>query len=542
GRTGEAIAVLEPLVQAFPRAHPSRFELGMALADAGRPDEAIAMLRVATELNSFNPEAWSALGALLFDRGDARGADAAFTSHHLSLIRDPRLFAAAEALYGARVAEAETMLASIVGTGSDDSLARMLYADALSRSGKHGAAAAVLRGVLEKSPQNHLVRFRLARELYHEQDLAEAADEVARLIDAEPNNPGYRNLQAGVLSQSGDQARAIELYEGLIASHPAYAANWINYGHALRIVGRGADAADAYRRAIALDPALPEAWLGLANLKNASLGEVDLPGIRELADRSDLSALDRERVGLALGQALEDLGDYAGAFDAYARGAAAHRAAVSYAADSFTQRVDRICGLMDAAFFADRPGFGSEGRGPIFVVGLPRSGSSLVEQILASHSAVEGVGELADLAKLAAQVGDYPEGAAALAHEAAASLGESYLARSRAYRRTGRPHFVDKMPNNFEYVGLIQLILPNARIVDVRRHPMAVCFSAFKQHFAQGQDFSYDLIDAGRYYRDYLRLMRGFEAALPGRVHKLIYEDLVEAPEAEIRRLLDYCG
>src|SRR6185312_2216452 len=187
GRTGEAIAVLEPLVQAFPRAHPSRFELGMALADAGRPDEAIAMLRVATELNSFNPEAWSALGALLFDRGDARGADAAFTSHHLSLIRDPRLFAAAEALYGARVAEAETMLASIVGTGSDDSLARMLYADALSRRGKHGAAAAVLRGVLEKSPQNHLVRFRLARELYHEQDLAEAADEVARLIDAEPN-------------------------------------------------------------------------------------------------------------------------------------------------------------------------------------------------------------------------------------------------------------------------------------------------------------------------------------------------------------------
>lgn len=542
GRASDAIAVLEPLVRTFPRAHPSRFELGMALADAGQPDAAIEMLRAATELNRFNHEAWSALGALLFDRGDARGADAAFTNHHLALIRDPRLAAATEALYGARVAEAETMLRSLVEAGSDDILTMMLYADALSRRGKHADAAGVLRGIVEKTPDNHLVRFRLARELYQVQDLAEATEHIDRLIDAEPKNPSYRNLLAGVLSQAGDQDGAIGLYEGLLATHPDYAANWINYAHALRIAGRAGDASSAYRRAIALDPALPEAYLGLANLKNGSLGEGDLPAIRDLAGRSNLSALDRERVNLALGQALEDQGDYARAFAAYAEGAAARRAIRPYDAGGLAQRVDRICALMDGAFFAARKGFGAGAPDPIFVVGLPRSGSSLIEQILASHSAVEGVGELADLAKLAARLGALPDGAASLGREDAAALGESYLAASRAYRRLGRPFFVDKMPNNFEYVGLIQLILPNAKIVDVRRHPMASCFSAFKQHFAQAQDFSYDLVDLGRYYRDYLRLMRCYDDALPSRVHRVIYEDLVEDAEPQIRRLLDYCG
>jgi hypothetical protein len=197
---------------------------------------------------------------------------------------------------------------------------------------------------------------------------------------------------------------------------------------------------------------------------------------------------------------------------------------------------------MNGAYFAARRGFGAAAPDPIFVVGLPRSGSSLIEQILASHSAVEGVGELPELANVAAQLGLYPDSVTSLTNERAISMGENYVAASRAWRRLGRPFFVDKMPNNFEFVGLIHLILPNAKIIDVRRHPMANCFSAFKQYFAQGQAFSNSLVDLARYYRDYARLMSHFDQVLPGRVHRVIYDDLVEDQEGQIRKLLDYCG
>jgi tetratricopeptide (TPR) repeat protein len=542
GRSAEAIAVLEPLVSAFPRADLSRYELGMALADAGQAEAAIDALRTATGLNPGNPETWRALGALLFDQGDTRGADLAFAGHHRALVRDPALQPAVDALYGGRPADAEGILRRIVEASPDDLMARTLLGEALSRLGRHADAAYALRRVLALAPDNHLVRFRLARELYQEQNYREAAEHLEALLEAEPANPSYRNLLAGALAQGLDFGRAVELYEAVLASHPKHATTWVNYGHVLRVVGRTPEAVGAYRRAIALDARLAEPYLGLANLKNASLTAADVEAVRELGGRADLSPTERQRLDLALGQALEDAGDYAGAFAAYAASADARRAETRYDPDAFTRRVREIAQLMTSGFFAARTGFGAQAPDPIFVVGLPRSGSSLVEQILASHSGVEGVGELAELANVARRVGFFPEGVANLKAERAATLGEAYLDASRDWRRLGRPFFVDKMPNNFEFAGLIQLILPNAKIIDVRRHPMATCFSAFKQYFAQGQAFSNRLSDLGRFYRDYVRLMAHFDQALPGRVHRVIYEDLVADPEAEIRGLLGYCG
>ena len=542
GRAVEAIAVLEPLVRAFPRADPSRYELGMSLADVGQVDTAIESLRTATNLNPSNPDAWRALGALLFDQGDARGADAAFTAHHRALVRDPILKPAAEALYAGRPAEAEAMLRPIVDARPGDVMALTLFAEALSQRGKHLDAAFTLERVLALAPNNELVRFRLARELYREQNPQEAQKHLELLIDADPTNPSYRNSMAGVLALAGDYDRAIEFYESVLASHPKHPATWINYAHALRVVGRAPDAMDAYRHALVLDPSLGEAYLGLANLKNASVSGTELQVMRNLAARPDLDAAERQRLDFALGQALEDSGDYADAFSAYAAAAAARRAEAPYAADEVTRRVRRTLELMNESFFAAKGGFGAPASDPIFVVGLPRSGSSLIEQILASHSAVEGVGELPELANVAAQIGLFPDSLSSLTGERAASLGEDYVAASRAWRRLGRPFFVDKMPNNFEYVGLIHLILPNAKIIDARRHPMATCFSAFKQYFAQGQHFSNSLYDLGRYYRDYVRLMGHFDRVLPHRVHRVIYEDLVEDPRGQIRGLLDYCG
>ena len=273
--------------------------------------------------------------------------------------------------------------------------------------------------------------------------------------------------------------------------------------------------------------------------------------MRRAAERPDLRAEDRPQLHFALGKALEDSGEYASSFDHYARGAALRRATTPYDADEVTAYTRRCVRLLDTEFFTDRAGFGDAASDPIFIVGLPRSGSTLIEQILASHSAVEGTMELPDIGFAARRLGwmdpaapqpGYPQSLAALDATGAARMGETYLADTRIHRKLGRPFFIDKMPNNFQHIGLIQLMLPNARIIDARRHPLGTCFSAFKQHFAQGQAFSYDLTDLGRYYRDYVALMDHFDAALPGRVCRVIYEDLVEDTEGEVRRLLAHCG
>jgi hypothetical protein len=260
-----------------------------------------------------------------------------------------------------------------------------------------------------------------------------------------------------------------------------------------------------------------------------------------------VSVEDRLHLHYALGKALEDRKDYGGAFENYAQGAALRRRGLAYDPDAVSAAMAASAQLYNKDFFAARNGVGSASGEPIFIVGLPRSGSTLIEQILASHSAVEGTMELREMDFLAASVRTqtgmpYPGAVGALPYARFQDLGEAYLRATKVHRKLGRSFFIDKMPNNFQHIGLIQLILPNAKIIDARRHPLGACFSAFKQHFAQGQGFSYDLGDLGRYYRDYVDLMAHFDAVLPGRIHRVIYEDLVEDTEAEIRRLLDFCG
>ena len=336
----------------------------------------------------------------------------------------------------------------------------------------------------------------------------------------------------------------IEIYEGLLAHYAAQPRLWLNYGHTLRAVGRRDEAVAAYRRCLTLAPALGDAYWSLANLKVGALDEADEAAMVAAMATPGLSADDRLHLHYALGKALEDRGQPQGAFDNYAAGAALRRIETPYEAAGATALTQRLRAAFTPALFAARAGSGSPSAVPIFIVGLPRSGSTLIEQILASHSAVEGAMELPDLGLIARGLGpDYPEALAGLDAAALTALGEHYLATTRVHRRLGRAHVIDKMPNNFQHIGLIQLILPGARITrSPGAHPLATCFSAFKQHFAQGQSFSYDLADLGRYYADYVDLMAHFDAVLPGRVHRVIYEDMVEDTEAQVRRLLDHCG
>ncbi|MGL4541766.1 MAG: sulfotransferase family protein, partial [Polymorphobacter sp.] len=307
----------------------------------------------------------------------------------------------------------------------------------------------------------------------------------------------------------------------------------------------------AYRTAIQQAPQLGEVWWSLANLKTVRFTDADVGAMQAQLARDDLADEDRYHLDFALGKAFEDAKAYEQSFGHYARANALRRQSVHYSADEISDHAARSKAFFTTQFFAARAGQGCAAPDPIFVVGLPRAGSTLIEQILSSHSQVEGTTELPDIIwtanrigerKLRGEVSRYPEAMAGLDADAVAALGAAYLASTRIQRQTDRPFFIDKMPNNFQHIGLIATILPNAKIIDARRHPLGGCFAGFKQHFARGQNFSYSLEDIGRYYADYVRLMAHYDRVLPGRVHRICYEDMVADSETEIRKLLDYCG
>jgi tetratricopeptide (TPR) repeat protein len=338
-------------------------------------------------------------------------------------------------------------------------------------------------------------------------------------------------------------------YAAMLKAFPNQPGAWLAYGHALKVLGRRDEAIAAYRKAMSLLPGLGDAYWSLANLKTYRFSEAETQAMREQLARTDLKGENRALFNFALGKALEDEGRHEQSFFAYRSGNEIVRAMSAYDADETTELVRRLKAFFTRALLESRQGMGSDSRDPIFIVGLPRSGSTLVEQILASHSDIEGTTELRAMPYLAGRLGgklkptdaapNYPDALAGVDAANLKGLGEEYLWRARLHRRLGKPLFIDKMPNNFLHIGMIQMILPNARIVDVRRHPMACCLSNFKQHFGSGQEFSYSLADIGRYYFDYVELMAHWDEVLPGKVHRVIYEDMVADPERHIRALFE---
>jgi tetratricopeptide (TPR) repeat protein len=372
---------------------------------------------------------------------------------------------------------------------------------------------------------------------------------VEQLLRTDPASPAYRNLKAVILCHVGEYEPAIVLYEALLVERP-HSRMWLSFGHTLKTAGHTERAIAAYRHALELEPGCGDACWSLANLKTFRFEDAEVEAMRAQLARADLPVDDRYQFEFALGKALEDRADYAESFAHYLEGNRQRRATVSYSADENHERIQRAKRILTAEFFREREGWGDPTQGPIFVLGMPRAGSTLIEQILSSHSQVEGTMELPEMNSLARglrRMAESPrEGYVSILGEqdpeALRALGRSYLERTRVHRRTGAPFFIDKMPNNYQHIGLIRLALPNARIVDARRHPLACCLSVFKQLFARGQNFSYDLHELGRYYRDYVDSMAHYDAVLPGLVHRVHYENMVDDTEAEVRRLLEFCG
>jgi len=455
---------------------------------------------------------------------------------------DPRLIEAALALNAERLDVAERLLKAYLKDDPFEVRAIRMLAELAARIGRMGDSEALLRRAVEIAPAFMPARANLALVLARTGRAAEALPLLDALFEAEPEDIGHFNLKAATLGRLGDFDEAIALYEQVLARAPNQPRVLLSLGHMLKTVGRQTEGIAAYRRAIALRPQLGEAWWSLANLKTVRFDEKDRATMERMLGERDLTPEDRFHLHFALGKAWHDRKEAAKAFGHYAEANRLRRERLPYDPRTISTAVDRAVDVFTSDLFAAAAGTGCMAPDPIFIVGMPRAGSTLIEQILSSHSQVEGTSELPDLPAIAREQAGYPGSVRDMDAETREMCGEEYLKRAGVQRRTARPFFIDKLPNNWLYVPFIALILPKATIIDARRHPLGCGFANFRQHFAQGQPFSYDLADMGAYYGDYVQLMAHVDAVLPGRVHRVFYEEMVADTETQVRRLLHACG
>jgi tetratricopeptide (TPR) repeat protein len=465
-----------------------------------------------------------------------------------SAFRNPQLMAAALALAEDRLSDAEPLLRAHLKQIPTDVAAIRLMAELAARIGRLKDSEALLRRALELAPSFGAARANLATILYKQNRFADAVVELDAVLEAGGDNPAQESLKAAALGRIGGYDEAVGLYKQLTERFPAHAKLWMSYGHMLKTVGDQDGSVAAYREALAAEPTLGEVYWSLANLKTVRFSDDDVSAMETALTTEELAHEDRFHLHFALGKAFEERQSHEAAFGHYAKGNALRSAELEHDPAEVSAHVDQVIARFTPEFVDAHVGHGHDAADPIFILGMPRAGSTLIEQILASHSMVEGTMELPDIPAIAMREGrDFGGGpaawvdaVAAISSDRLAELGAEFVERTRIQRKTEKPYFIDKLPNNWAYTGLIHLILPNAKIIDARRHPLDCCFSNFRQHFAKGQSFSYDLDHMGRYYADYARAMAHFDAVLPGRVHRVVHEKMLDDPETEIRALLAY--
>jgi tetratricopeptide (TPR) repeat protein len=497
------------------------------------------------------PDPWRAMADRLAFEGDFAAADKAYLKHVAAAQSNPVLLQAGMALVENNVSSAERLLKPFLQRHPTDVAAIRMLAEVAGRIGRYEDAENLLRRALDLCPSFAAARFNLAIVLHRQHRSGEAAAEIEILMEDEPDSPAYRNLHGAVQSRLGNYEDAVGEFQRVLKDRPGDPHLWMNYGHALKTIGRRDESVAAYRQCIALRRTLGEGWWSLANLKSRVLTDADIETMNEILAVNDLSAADRLHLHFALGTAHEDRAAWAASFDHYSKGNALRRSQIRYDAAETWGIASRTTAFMSSKAFRDLHGAGCDSRAPIFIVGMPRSGSTLVEQILASHSLIEGTKELAEISLLAGVIanktnsrgkGLYPDSIELLERSDIRALGESYIRSSLVYRKTDKPLFIDKMPNNWLHVALISLILPNAKIIDVRRDPMDCCVSNFKQHFARGQHFSYSLSEVGEFYCACVHAMDHAQIARQGAIYRLHYESLVNDIESETRSLLEFLG
>ena len=541
-----SLAGLERLHPRFSRLYQERGHCYVALKQAS---EAIDAFLHGVRINPALPVSWSMLEGLYRITGQA--ANAAAAAAHVATLKElpPEVVTATTLFSDGELAEAEQLIrAFLIKHGDHVEAMRLLARIGLERDVLDDAQL-LLEAVLDLAPDYHAARFDYAQVLIKRHMYPQAREQAEKLLAADRLERNYRTLYAMTYVGLGMHERAIVLYRELLASATHPAELHLSIAHSLKTLGRRDEAIAEYHAAAAARAGYGDAWWSLANLKTYRFEDAELQQIRAAESAASTPVVDRYHLCFALGKALEDRQQYAESFEFYSRGNALKRSECHYRPELFELNTRLQIEVCTPELFARHQDGGAPAADPIFIVGLPRSGSTLIEQILASHSAVEGTQELADIPRIVVDLRGrepepdnprYPAVLAQLSAEDYRRLGAKYLSDTRMYR-TGKARFIDKMPNNFRHVGLIHLMLPNAKIIDARREPMACCFGNLKQLFASGQEFAYSVEDIARYYRTYLQLMRHWNAVLPGRVLRVQHEDLVNDLEGNVRRLLDYC-
>ena len=548
GKPGAAAEHLAALHRAMPEYGRAWQEAGHLAVARNQPEEAIAAYTRAVRFNPALEASWRELARLQAAAGRDAEARAAAAQHQRIAALPRELLAVTNHLHEGRLLRAEEICRHYLRAHPQQTEGMRLLAQIGIRLGILDDAEFLLESAVAFAPEDIQLRLDYIDALRRRQKFERSREEAEALHARDPANPLFQSHLAIESLQTGDYDRAFELFDQVLETLPRDPATLTSRGHALKTMGQQADAVESYRAAFAAKPDHGDAYYALANLKTYRFTDAEMAAMREQAARPDLAFMDRVHIAFALGKAHEDRGEYGESFAHYREGNDLKRAQTRYSADAMSAEMARQREACTADLFAAHEGEGHGAPDPIFILGLPRAGSTLLEQILASHSQIDGTLELPNILSLAhrlrgrkASASRYPTILHDLSAEQLATFGEQYIADTRIHRQDA-PFFIDKMPNNFRHIGLIHLILPHATIIDARRDPMDCCFSGFKQLFAEGQEFTYGLEEIGRYYADYVELMDHWDEVLPGRVLRIRHEDVLDDLEGQTRRMLDHIG
>lgn len=538
---------LKTLAPDHSRAHQ---EEGHTYRDWGKPDDALRAYARACAVNPALEASWRGQLDILRAKGqDHRAVWVQAQLERLQATPKP-VVAVIDLIAQGRLLKAEDICRQFLQKVPHHVEGMRQLAEIGKRLGVLDDAEFLLENAVKIAPNDIPVRIDYIHVLRKRQKFADALAQAKLLLEQAPDNPQFQSLYAIESMQTGDFDGAIAAFDGVLEKIPGDPITLTSKGHALKTSGNYDDAVTSYHAALQSQPGYGEAWYSLANLKVYEFSEDEIATMCAREGDSNLSHLDRVNLYFALGKAHEDRADYEQSFHYYEKGNQLKKAQSRYDADTMTEDLRAQQEVCTAGFFGSREEWGHSAPDPIFIVGLPRAGSTLLEQILSSHSMVDGTLELPNILSLSqrlrrrgreGETGGYPQVLETIEQDEFREFGEAFI-RDTMIHRAGAPFFIDKMPNNFRHIGLIRMILPNAKIIDARRHPMACCFSAFKQLFAEGQEFTYNIADAGQYYRDYVELMAHWEQVLPGFVLRVMHEDVVADLEAEVRRMLEFCG
>lgn len=546
----KALPVLQRILELEPSHARAWQEAGhnyLALNESGYAQWA---LEQAVQHNNALPAAWKALQGIYNLQGNT--AQASRAGGHLQRLESlPReLLSVSSFIQDGKLLKAEQLCRAYLKDNPRDIEAMRLLAELGVKLNVLDDAEFLLESALEFSPDFRQARYDYANVLHKRQKYSQAYAQAAELRREMPGNPAFETLYANQCLALGRFDEALAIYDKLLHDHPDNAGVHMSRGHALKTMGQQDEAVEAYRAAAKLHPGFGDAYWSLANLKTYEFPDSELEQMAALEASSRIGLNDRFHLCFALGKAWEDRQQFEQSFTYYERGNHLKKSELGYSPDRLEAELEAQKNLCTGDFFSAREGWGCPSPDPIFILGLPRAGSTLLEQVLASHSQVDGTMELPNILALVHRLNGrrrmsekprYPDILEDLSAEQLREYGEAYIEDTRIHR-SNAPFFIDKMPNNFRHLALIKLILPNAKIIDARRHPMACCFSGFKQLFAEGQEFSYGLDEIGRYYRAYVDLMDHWDEVLPGKVLRVQYEEVVADFGPQVRRILDFCN